>query len=84
MKSEGESSLSGTLKQKHQSAVETHTAAASKENIHTHTHGQGKTSEVRTGGMESTYWHTQGLRKTNMNKRMEECFIVHKVVLKSL
>lgn len=49
MKSEGESSLSGTLKQKHQSAVETHTTTAGEENTHTHTHRQGNTSKVRTG-----------------------------------
>lgn len=45
MKSEGESSLSGTLKQKHQSAVETHTTTASKDNTHK-AKGRGK-SQVR-------------------------------------
>lgn len=48
MKSEGESSLSGTLKQKHQSAVETHTTTASKDNTqHTRSQGEGQITGER-------------------------------------
>lgn len=56
MKSEGESSLSGTLKQKHQSAVETNTTAG-EESTHTYIQA-GKHLQGEDRNIESTYWDT--------------------------
>lgn len=68
MKSEGESSLSGTLKQK-QSAVETHTAAVGEDNTHTHTFQQGK-------HFRGEELNKQDLRSSDRNERRgEELFL---------
>lgn len=64
MKSEGESSLSGTLKQKHQSAVETHTTTASKDNTHIYTHTRSQGEGQITG--ERKYTHRAGKCKQEL------------------